>query len=1057
MAQEIRIKHEVDVGSLERFEKALKKVTTAGEASKITQELKKQYAQQQKINQSQKSAEGIVGKLVKRQKELKRAQLEEKDVNKLKKINKELRGVRDNLKKAKDTQSTWGKAMGSFAFKFNTLANIASQALSKISQALNKLGKESIKTFMDFEHQMDAVRAIAEATSEQFEKLRNDAIRLGGSTIFTATQVGKLQEQYAKLGFTTKEIINATEATLALAAATGEDLATSAMVAGNTLRAFRMEADETWRVVNVMAKSFTSSALDLYHFQESMRYIAPVAQKLGWELEDVTATMAALADTGLKGSMAGTALRRILLLLADESSKLQEFLGGNVETFSEFLDGMERARAAGADLNDMLNATNLRAVTAGSSIQNLTDRIEELKEKFYDTEAAQRMATIRMDNLKGAVTILRSAWEGLILTIENGEGVIGTTLKNITFWVTDLLIKIKEETGGSTEGLREIRKEMEKNYDVYVKETALRKKMDELGIEAPKDRIKWLQKMQKTFEESYKSQKEKGQELYNLYKTEGVEAWRTQAKILGLYKEDVDEFFETETQEFNIIMERYIKRYKDVENFAIAASQRIARENVRLTGKGLEETKEDAFRIYKKIEQFRIGIMEEGLEKELATLELSYKEQLKLAKEYGIDRSHVDEWYVRKRTQIYDDANEQILNDMEDWLDEDYKKNIEQLKKEQDIAVKRAELEGKTQEEIDAILIEHLNKRIRYLEQFGDKYEDIILGLKLQIKGIEEEGDELGKWNEKVIEVLEERIEYLEQFGDEYAEKIEKLKKRIENVAKQEGPVNAILAGLGIDDPDKFKTELKQFTDEALRAIGNYYREQEKIIDNYLSKLDEKISAQELAVQVEAEMAAANKANTLKYEQEKLDELREKREQAMAEKEKVMAKERRIQTATQALNIATSVSQLISSITKTAGPLALLLIPGAVAGLFAIWSSSVDKIEDKLPKFAKGGEIDGPSHDRGGVLLEAEGGEYIVKKDSYRKYPDLIEAINRDNQMDVWSELNQGDKETNINLNNKKTEELLSKLVDLTEQTPKDFGSYIEYVHNGTKYRIRKS
>ena len=92
--------------------------------------------------------------------------------------------------------------------------------------------------------------------------LSQDAKRLGASTRFTATQVSKLQKEYAKLGFSQKQILNLTKATLELATATNTDLARAAEVVGNTLRAFSLDASETQRVVDVMAKSFNESSLE---------------------------------------------------------------------------------------------------------------------------------------------------------------------------------------------------------------------------------------------------------------------------------------------------------------------------------------------------------------------------------------------------------------------------------------------------------------------------------------------------------------------------------------------------------------------------------------------------------------------------------------------------------------------------------------------------------------------------------------------------------------------------------------------------------------------------
>jgi len=142
---------------------------------------------------------------------------------------------------------------------------------------INKVIGSAIKSFRDFEFQMAKVKAITGASNIDFKKLSNTAQQLGRSTFFTAQQVAELQTNFGKLGFSTKEILQAQEATLLLATATDTDLARAAIVAGASVRGFGLDASETSRVADVMAKAFTSSALDIEKFQTSMTKVAPIA------------------------------------------------------------------------------------------------------------------------------------------------------------------------------------------------------------------------------------------------------------------------------------------------------------------------------------------------------------------------------------------------------------------------------------------------------------------------------------------------------------------------------------------------------------------------------------------------------------------------------------------------------------------------------------------------------------------------------------------------------------------------------------------------------------
>jgi TP901 family phage tail tape measure protein len=182
----------------------------------------------------------------------------------------------------------------------------------KVTAPIVGLGAVAVNTFQGFELQMAKVKAVSGATGAEFEALSKNAKDLGASTIFSAKQVAELQTEFAKLGFTADEILKVTEATLALAQATDSDLARAAEVAGSTLRAFQLDASETERVTDVMAKSFSTSALDMETFAESMKYVASGCKSAGLSIEETTAMLAVMAKAGIKGSQAGTSLRRII-------------------------------------------------------------------------------------------------------------------------------------------------------------------------------------------------------------------------------------------------------------------------------------------------------------------------------------------------------------------------------------------------------------------------------------------------------------------------------------------------------------------------------------------------------------------------------------------------------------------------------------------------------------------------------------------------------------------------------------------------------------------------
>jgi phage-related minor tail protein len=274
----------------------------------------------------------------------------------------------------------------------------------KLTAPLAALGAVSFNVFKGFEAEMSKVKAVSGATAEEFEALSQNAKDLGASTMFTAREVAQLQTEFAKLGFTATEITKVTESTLALAQASGSDLARAAEVAGSTLRAFGLDASETGRVADVMAKSFSTSALDMEHFANSMSFVAPVAKSAGMSIEETSAMLAVLANAGIKGSKAGTALRRII-----------SEIGATGKPVSEALKDLA---SKGLNLADAKDEVGRSAQSALLILSEGVDQIKPLTKEFENSAgAANAMATEMGDNALGASKRLESAMEGLGISI----------------------------------------------------------------------------------------------------------------------------------------------------------------------------------------------------------------------------------------------------------------------------------------------------------------------------------------------------------------------------------------------------------------------------------------------------------------------------------------------------------------------------------------------------------------------------------------------------------------------------------------------------------------
>jgi hypothetical protein len=286
--------------------------------------------------------------------------------------------------------------------------------------------RNAFNSIRDFDKANTNLAATMGKNRKEIKDLTADAIKLGGATKFTASEVSSLQKELAKFGFSQKEILQSTEAILNLAAATGEDLATSATVAAQTLRGFGLDASEMGRVTDVMASSFTKSALDLSNFTESMKYVAPVAKTAGVSIEMATAMLGKLADAGVKGSMAGTSLRRILTEMAKTGLPAKE--------------AFDAIAKSGMSLSNAMDDVGRTAQTSLLILSDTKDQVFELSDALNIAGgSAKKMADEQLQSLEGRITLMTSAWDGFIQSLNSGDGVLTKALKKAVDYSTEIV------------------------------------------------------------------------------------------------------------------------------------------------------------------------------------------------------------------------------------------------------------------------------------------------------------------------------------------------------------------------------------------------------------------------------------------------------------------------------------------------------------------------------------------------------------------------------------------------------------------------------------------
>ena len=201
------------------------------------------------------------------------------------------------------------------------MSSVGSSMTHGITMPIMGIGVAAVKTALDFDHQMNRVKAISGSTSGEFKAMKAEAIDLGAKTQFSAREAAAGMENLASAGLKPQAIMKAMPGILDLAAVSGGDVAKSADAAASALNAFGLSADKSGHLADVYAKAAADTNAETADMAEAMKYAAPVAHSLGMSLEDTAASIGIMSDAGIKGSQAGTTLRGAMSRLAKPTDR----------------------------------------------------------------------------------------------------------------------------------------------------------------------------------------------------------------------------------------------------------------------------------------------------------------------------------------------------------------------------------------------------------------------------------------------------------------------------------------------------------------------------------------------------------------------------------------------------------------------------------------------------------------------------------------------------------------------------------------------------------------
>lgn len=301
-----------------------------------------------------------------------------------------------------------------------------------ITTPILAVGTASLKATMDFDSSMSKVQALSGSTGDELIKLKQKAQELGASTAWSASQVSEAMQYMALTGWEANDMLEGTAGILSAASATGEDLAAVCDIITDGLSAFGMEASESSRFADVLASTATGANTTIEMMGEAFTYAGSVAGAFNYSIEDTALAIGLMANSGVKASNAGTALRKMMTELSGTFKITGKNLGTYVietanadGTMKPFRETLLSLREAFKDLTEAERASTAESLVGKTgmagllAIMNTSDEVFNSLADSIDnsTGSAEQMSEVMLDNLGGQITLLKSGIESLALAI----------------------------------------------------------------------------------------------------------------------------------------------------------------------------------------------------------------------------------------------------------------------------------------------------------------------------------------------------------------------------------------------------------------------------------------------------------------------------------------------------------------------------------------------------------------------------------------------------------------------------------------------------------------
>ncbi len=349
----------------------------------------------------------------------------------------------------------------------NSASNLA-ESFSQLGQMFAGLGiaetchqianafDECVKKASDFEATISTVQALSSASDSEMELLSAKAKNLGATTKFTASEAAQAMVFMGMAGWDAQQMLDGMSGMLDLAAASGSDLGTVADIVTDNLTAFGMKAEDTAHFADVLAAAATNSNTSVEIMGETFKNSAAVAGALGYSVEDVSTAVGLMANAGIKGTIAGTALKNTFNGLLDGATLTSAAFGeveisavnadGTMKDFGETVNELRGYFSQMTEAERVMNAKDIAGAYGYNGLLAIVNSTQQDFDKLTDSineceGAASRMAEVKMDNLQGQVTLMNSAMDALKNTLGSAYD---DELRELAKAATDVLTAINE-------------------------------------------------------------------------------------------------------------------------------------------------------------------------------------------------------------------------------------------------------------------------------------------------------------------------------------------------------------------------------------------------------------------------------------------------------------------------------------------------------------------------------------------------------------------------------------------------------------------------------------